>query len=197
MCSRDVSNFMIILVVGSVLIRQGPSETDRSNRWYQLYQQLLPLYVPQLFQRTWYRPCGCSQPWRGMWRAWRAWCGKVGSATGCRPPPNLPQVVPGAGLPHLSTSPAPENHKRLVGWSGIVDANLDGRLVRVVDLNDRRVAWVQRELHTDQRLEKMLLMRKIHHKWSSLARILRYLKKIWFQTQNFEFSPVLQCCLTQ
>ena len=85
----------------------------------------------------------------------------------------------------------------LVGWSWIVDANLDGRLVRVVDLNDRRVAWVQRELHTDQRLEKKLLMRKIHHKWSSLERILRYSNKIWFQSQSFEFSPVLQCCLTQ
>ena len=39
-------------------------------------------------------------------------------------------------------------------------SNLDGRLVRVVDVDDRRVARVQRKLHTDQRLEKEILMRK-------------------------------------
>ena len=40
-------------------------------------------------------------------------------------------------------------------------SHLDGRLVGVVDVDDRRVARVQRKLHTDQRLEeKQILMRK-------------------------------------
>ena len=39
-------------------------------------------------------------------------------------------------------------------------SNLDGRLVRVVDVDDRRVARVQRKLHTDQRLEKVNLDEK-------------------------------------
>ena len=40
----------------------------------------------------------------------------------------------------------------------IFDSNLDRRLVRVVDLDHRGVARVQRQLHTDQRLKKEILM---------------------------------------
>ena len=35
--------------------------------------------------------------------------------------------------------------------------NLDGRLVRIVDLNDWGVARVERQLHTDQRLQQKIL----------------------------------------
>ena len=60
----------------------------------------IPLY-------TLCRRCGCSLPWRGRLPSWPAWCGRAGSATGCRPPPSHPRAAPGEGRPRWSTSPAP------------------------------------------------------------------------------------------
>ena len=139
---------MIIMLQGSVLIRQGLTEARPilSIAPNLLFPPLPPfLFIPYVGGVVALCPGeeGCLHDRLGV----------VGR--------DLPQAVVRlqATLGQLQVKVAPAGvhlqHLDLFeDGSWIFGSNLDRRLVRVVDVNDWRVAGVKRKLDTDQRLEK-------------------------------------------